>query len=142
MKEHDIYDTRQIISHYISVWGKEYKCLTWNDGPFQELGEDFLILEFPPQKSRTMWTYATCGMSNTANKTPVELHLFSADRDEFMVELLTVVAHFHKFGEKLDLWHTVNFGRPWKPNSFCSYGLISLPYLDGPNLELLKIDDK
>ena len=50
MKEHDIYDTRQIISHYISVWGKEYRCLTWNDGPFLELGEDFLILEFPPQK--------------------------------------------------------------------------------------------
>ncbi len=142
MMEQDIYNKSQIISHYISVWGRDYRCLRWDDGAIKELGEDFLILEFPPQKSRMMWTYATCGMANSSNKKPVELHIFSNERDEFMVELLTVVAHFHKFGKKLDLWHTVNFGRSWKPKSLCLYGLISLPYLDGPNLEILNIENK
>jgi len=36
---------------------------------------------------------------------------------------------------RLDLGHTVNFGRPRLPGSNCNYGLISLPYLDGPGLE-------
>jgi len=41
-------------------------------------------------------------------------------------------------GQALDLGHTVNFGRPWLNDSLCEYGLISLPYLDGPSLENLK----
>jgi hypothetical protein len=41
-------------------------------------------------------------------------------------------------GARLDLNHTVNFGRPWLPESDCDHGLISLPYLDGPAVEILK----
>jgi len=37
------------------------------------------------------------------------------------------------------LRHTVNFGMPWQNSSQCSFGLISLPYLDGPELENFKI---
>jgi len=55
-------------------------------------------------------------------------------------ELLTAVAHYHRTGAKLGLGHTVNFGRPWLPDSLCTFGLISLPYIDGPKLEWLPLD--
>lgn len=128
---------KQIIQHYASVWGDGFKMQTWAKGPASDLGEDFCILEFAPTKSRKMWTYATCCMSNRKNETQIEMHLFSSTKDESLVELLTAIAHYHNFGKQLGLWHTVNFGRPWKNGSNCCYGLISLPYLDGPDLETL-----
>ena len=33
----------------------------------------------------------------------------------------------------------MNFGRSWFPESSCGFGLISLPYLDGPKLEWLEL---
>jgi hypothetical protein len=45
-------------------------------------------------------------------------------------------------GATLDLGHSVNFGRPWIAESDCSYGLISLPYLDGPMLETLTVESR
>lgn len=45
-------------------------------------------------------------------------------------------------GNTLGLGHTVNFGDPWYIGSKCEYGLISLLYLDGPNLEWLRADSK
>jgi hypothetical protein len=38
----------------------------------------------------------------------------------------------------MSLGHTVNFGQPWLPGSRCTFGLITLPYLDGPKLEWLE----
>lgn len=71
----------------------------------------------------------------------LELHVLadpkhSVERD--IVEILTAVAHFHRTGSHLGLEHSVNFGKPWYPKSLCTYGLISLPYLDGPELEFMK----
>ena len=66
---------------------------------------------------------------------PIELHLFSPKKDGSLIELLTTVAYYHKNTRRLNLWHTVNFGRGWQDKSACEYGLISLPYLDGPTLE-------
>jgi hypothetical protein len=76
-------------------------------------------------------------MSQSEDSNAVELHLFSPCQDAGLVELLFTVAHFHRTGARLNLWHTVNFGRPWQGESSCSHGLISLPYLDGPTLENL-----
>ncbi|MNK15616.1 Suppressor of fused protein (SUFU) [compost metagenome] len=134
-----LYKKENVIKHYISIWGDEYRSLKWEKGPFEDLGEDFCVLEFPPRESRDMWTYSTCCMSDSFDNRPMELHLFSPTKDDSLVELLTIIAHFHRFDEKLGLWHTVNFGKPWKYGSECSYGLISLPYLDGPELEIFDI---
>jgi hypothetical protein len=82
-----------------------------------------------------MWIYATCGMGLCGATNPIELHLFSPRQCELLIELLTVIAHYHCTDRSLGLGHTVNFGRPWLPDSKCDYGLISLPYLDGPALE-------
>ena len=85
-----------------------------------------------------MWTYATCGMSARICENALEIHLFSPVQAEELVELLTAVVHYHCTGAPLGLGHTVNFGRPWLAGSRCSFGLVSLPYLDGPDLEAMR----
>lgn len=82
-----------------------------------------------------MWTYATCCMSQQKDGKSLELHIFSPKQDASIVELLTATAHYHRIAKNLGLNHTVNFGRPWQDDSMCNHGFISLPYLDGPQLE-------
>lgn len=136
-----------IREHYESIWlGKsycrgdfesprQYNRLVWHKGPMIAAHPDFCILEFPPTGDRAHWVYATCGMSANGTR-PIELHLFSANRDDLLAEILTAAAYYHLHApHQLDVGHTIYFGRPWKPGSQCTYGLISLPYLDGPALE-------
>jgi len=80
-------------------------------------------------------------MSQPVDKKRLELHLFSPVQHEAHVELLTVIAHYHRTGNMLALGHTVNFGKPWFSGSSCDHGLISLPYLDGPSLEHLRTNN-
>lgn len=126
---------KSIKEHYIRNWSAEPQICSFQRGPIHDLPPEFEVLAFPPRTGRTMWTYATCGMSLPDDVSPIELHLFSPIRSDALVELLFAMAHFHRTEAKLNLWHTVNFGRPWLPSSLCSFGFISLPYLDGPRLE-------
>src|SRR3981081_1277781 len=96
---------------YGEVWGRPGARLAWSKGPVQELPRGFTVLSLARKKTV---------------------------RDRSLVELLTVVAHYHRTGRRLGLAHTVNFGRPWLPDSRCTHGLISLPYLDGPRLEWME----
>ena len=125
----------EIIDHYKKSWQNDYKTYLWDKGPFEKLPHDFRVLEFEPTKNRNMWTYATCAMSQREDYARIELHIFSSKRDEGLIELLTIIAHYHRNTSKLNVGHSVNFGRPWQDKSNCQYGLISLPYLDGPSLE-------
>jgi Suppressor of fused protein (SUFU) len=122
--------------HYERFWGESSGVAHWARGPIHELPKSFGVAVFPPRAGRSYWVYATLGMS-LGYKESLELHLFSPRQADGLVELLTVVAHYHRTGAKLGLHHTVNFGRPWLKNSTCSYGLISLPYLYGSQLEWL-----
>lgn len=126
--------------HYETNWGKKYNERKLQMGPMCDLSSDFSVLEYEPNEKRTMWTYATCGMSSINFRHPIELHIYSSKQDSSIVELLTAISYYHKTENKLDVNHTVNFGKSWQANSKCTYGLISLPYLDGPALELLKIN--
>jgi hypothetical protein len=130
-----------LAKHYASVWGQEGKAVSFSNGPTRDLPCDFQVLEYSPKSNRRMWTYATAGMSKIIAPNPIELHMFSKEKSEAVVELLYATAHFHATGAHLGLWHTVNFGRPWQNRSMCNFGLISLPYLDGPSLENLEIRD-
>ena len=121
--------------HYENCWGARSEVADFKEGPSWQLPQGFGVLVFHPNDRRKMWTYATCGMSQQADAVPLELHLFSPVQTGLHAELLTAVAHYHVTGEYLDVGHTVNFGRGWLPISRCDYGLISLPYLDGPTLE-------
>jgi Suppressor of fused protein (SUFU) len=125
----------RIKQHYASKWSEKYESLSWNKGPINELPIEFSVLEFSPFRKGRVWTYATCGMSNENDNNPLELHIFAPEQSEYMIELLYAIAHYHRTGKMLGLGHTVNFGRPWWRKSKCTYGLISLPYLDGPELE-------
>lgn len=134
-------DYLSVFNHYYKVWGDYPSIKTWKKGPMNDITSDFAILEFAPNASRDMWTYATCGMSDLKyGNEQLELHLFSPVQSEECIELLTIVAHYHITQKnRLGLWHTVNFGKPWQGSSKCTYGLVSLPYLDGPDLEILDL---
>jgi hypothetical protein len=131
----------RILRHYESVWGKGGRQRRWQRGPIHELPSDFCVVEFSPTASRTMWTYGTCCMSLPNDSLPIELHMFAPGASDLHVELLTAVAHYHRTGRSIGLGDSVNFGKPWLPGSDCSFGLVSLPYLDGPRIENLVIPD-
>ena len=79
-------------------------------------------------------------MSQPEDKERLELHVLCRASDVNrveLVEILTAVAHYHRTGSTLGLAHSVNFGKPWVNGSLCTHGLLSLPYLDGPDLEWL-----
>jgi hypothetical protein len=131
-----------ITNHYIEQWGIEPAILIPRPAPINQIGPDFRVLEFPTSDSRDMWTYATCGMSSFEVERPIELHIFSSKQAIELVDILTAIAHYHQTEQILDLGHTVNFGVPWQNLSVCTYGLISLPYLDGPDLEILNYQNR
>lgn len=126
--------SHNLSEHYNEFWGEftEHRFLK---GPINELPVGFKILKFNPNSKRNMWTYATCGMSNSSDVNAIEIHMFSPVEHDFLIELLTIIAHYHVTGGNLGLGHTINFGCPWYKDSKLQYGLISLPYLDGPSFE-------
>jgi hypothetical protein len=128
-----------IASHYQANWSNPGEERLWHLGPLHELPSGFCVLEFSPSQTRSMWTYATCCMSEPTDAIRIEIHLFAPKQDERHVELLTAMAHYNRTKAQLGLGDTVNFGRPWLEGSKCSFGLISLPYLDGPDLEYLHL---
>jgi len=128
-----------VVHHYESVWQAVQSLDRLQGGRIHELPDDFCVATIAPFGQRHAWTYATVGMSQFGDRLPIELHLLSPEPTDDHIELLTVVAHYHRTGARLGLGHTVNFGRPWMPHSRCDHGLISLPYLDGPRVENLQI---
>ncbi|MGI4762051.1 MAG: suppressor of fused domain protein [Janthinobacterium lividum] len=104
--------------------------------PHGKMHSAFRVLEFPPSPKHNFWIYSTLGMSIDMADNLTELHVFSQIQDATLIELLTVTASFHRNNATLGLHHTVNFGQPWQQDSACSFGYISLPYLDGEEIEL------
>lgn len=129
--------SQKIEQHYRRIWQVEPQVCEFSAGPISQLPHDFSVLKFPPHDSRAMWTYATSGMSIPEDDKTVELHMFSPWQTDEIVELLFAVCHFHRTSNRLDIGQSINFGKPWIDHSICEYGLISLPYLDGPDLEVL-----
>jgi hypothetical protein len=128
----------EIEAHYLRNWGSTgIRCL-FNKGPIPDLPTGFAVLKFPPRANRQMWTFATRCMGQDGDQEPLDLHCFSATDAAPLVEMLYAVAHFHRTGSTLGLGHTVNIGRGWWEGSALEYGLVSLPYLDGPSLEYME----
>ena len=128
-----------IEAHYRKNWRVAPQGCPFFAGPIHQLPREFAVLKLPPREDRKMWTYATCCMSQPDDPKSIELHMFSPYESEDIVELLFATAHYHITAARLDLGHSVNFGRPWLDGSNCQHGLISLPYLDGPLLENLTV---
>lgn len=124
-----------ITSHYIKAWGGQPNTKRHNNGPIRNVAPDFSILEFPPEGTRKVWIYATCGMADITKSESIELHLRTYHKHSSHIETLAAIAHYHLTGEPVGVHHTVNLGRPWLPDSLCTHGYVSLPYLNGPSLE-------
>lgn len=136
MAELDAYHAE--LKHHLSLhWGRVTASDQWDRGP--GLPNPFCVLLFEQKEKTRCWTYATCGMTPVIRGERLELFVESPAADRSLVELLTVVAHYHQTGATLGHGHTVNFGRPWLANSRCTYGLISLPYCFGPAFERTSI---
>lgn len=130
-----------IEQHYVRLWGAIEERFTPEASRENEFLPGFSICAFSPNQKHDFWRYATVGMSDHRAAHPLELHLFARENNPRMAELLTMVSHFHLSGSRLGLSHIVNFGEPWLDSSLCTWGFISLPYLDGPHFEWLNRGD-
>ena len=126
-----------IKKHYSLFWGEGIECIEKKE-LVHKLLPSFNVLKYRPDKNRNSWIYATCGMSENDEENGLELFILAPTENDFMIKLLSAIAYYHASGNKLDLGHTVNFGMGWYKDSECDHGLISLPYLYGPDLEWLK----
>lgn len=136
-----IYDSQSpanvLREHYTAHWGGASSFVTPQIPLLEELPDGFEVLEFTPHLRRNMWIYATTQMSEASHETGLELHLFSPRQQPSLAEILSFMAYYHNATAQLEVGYTVDFGMPWLEGSACRYGLISLPYMDGPQLENL-----
>ncbi len=126
----------RVEEHYEAAWGPRITASRWEAGPYADLPSAFHVSVY--RRASDVLVFATVGMSQEADESRLELHMLAdsrASEHSSIVELLTVVAHYHRTGRRLGHGHTVNFGKPWQPGSTCGYGLLSLPYLDGTKVE-------
>lgn len=128
---------KKIKNHYLINWGESSECI-FDRELIHDILPSFDVLKFKPNKKRNSWIYATCGMSENDKEQGLEIFILSPTENDFLITLLTAIAHYHASGNTLDLGHTVNFGCGWYEESRCDHGLISLPYLDGPDLEWME----
>jgi len=135
--------TDRLRHHYELYFGVTGNKVKWTKGSTHKLHPDFYILEIESSKRRAMWAYATVGMSLDRNDNNlIELITYSPTKDSSRVELLTVNASFHRNSEALNLHHTVFIGQLTNFDTTCDHGFISLPYLDGKELEIFQFYEK
>ena len=133
--------TDTLRQHFETYFGKRGKQLRLKYGSQEKLHPDFHVLEIAPNEKHSMICYCTVGMSaDRLDDNLIELVVYSPRPDPSIVELLTFCASYHRNKLPLNIHHTVNIGQPWLGNSKCDHGFISLPYLDGQDLELFNFD--
>lgn len=132
---------KRLEQHYKNYFGVEGRRLTLDKGPKEKLHPDFFVLEVPPNDRHSMFIYCTVGMSaDRMDDNLIELFIFSPKPSNQLVEVMTYCASYHRNKLPLNIHHTVNIGQPWLDNSICDHGFISLPYFDGPELELFNFE--
>ena len=131
------YNLEQLQRHLEGQWQATGRRIRWEQQATM-LHPDFRVLELAPGDKHDCWIYSTLGMSLDLEGRPIELHLLASRQQLSLVELLVAAAAFHRTEAPLALHHTVIFGRPWLPGSACDHGYVSLPYLDGQELELFR----
>lgn len=133
--------TVKLKQHFETYFGATGKPLMLDKGPKEKLHPDFFVLELPPNKRHSMFCYCTVGMSaDRLDDNKIELVVYAPKPDISLVELLTYCASYHRNKLPLNIHHTVNIGQPWLDDSKCDHAFISLPYLDGDDLELFNFE--
>jgi hypothetical protein len=127
--------------HYERYFGMTGKSMTLDKGPKEKLYSDFQVLEFPPNQKHSMFSYCTVGMSaDRLDDNLIELVVYASKADNSLLELLTICASYHRNVLPLNIHHTVNIGQPWVDDSICDHAFVSLPYLDGQELEMFNFE--
>lgn len=133
----DILDDRPynklVTSHYESFLGIHHTTVTNLNTKMALEFPDFSVLRYPPTIEFPMWRYITVGMSDIDDTKQIELYMVSKDEKDFLIDILTWVAYYHKKGNNLWVNDTIEIGSPWHDGSICDHALISYPYLDEPN---------
>ena len=124
--------------HYTMFWGHRRDDIGMENYPIEQVSPGFRILVFA--RGEGQFAYCTEGMSRNGDRERVEIFLLSREcvLGETLLEVIEVlcsIAHYHRTGPGLSMGHTVNFGQPIVAGASCDYGLLSLPYLDGPGME-------
>lgn len=133
--------TERLSHHYESYFNKKGTKQIWEYGPVEKLHPEFFVLEIPPNQRHNVWVYCTVGMSlERKDDNLIETFIYSPCQDISIIELLTITASYHRNSLPLNLHHTVNIGQSWIDESICDHGLLSLPYLDGEDLELFQFN--
>ena len=130
-----------LIEHIQRTWGRTGILRDLTQGRRAALPPEWRVLELPAFNRREYWMYGTVGMSGPGDADAVELYMLAPAPDPGLLEILAAVSDFHRTGERLGWGHSVNFGRPWLENSRCTFGLLSLPYLFGPEFEAFRSGD-
>jgi hypothetical protein len=108
----------------------------WEAGPMAA-DSDFFVMCFAPGPKTGLWAYFSVGAELLEADAPrLEFFVLSPRFDTRMVELVTMIAHYHRT-ERLGLSHLLPIGAPWLDCSSCDCFLVSLPYSFGPALEHL-----
>lgn len=119
-----------LLQHYRYFLGDDFTICDCDYDNIRLIDPDFTVLCFPPD-DLPMWRYITLGMSSVDSPSPIELYIVTHEANDFIPQLLTWIAYYHKKASSFDLGNTINFGTPWFEGSNCDMGLISLPYIDG-----------
>jgi hypothetical protein len=101
--------------------------------------QEFSVLRVAPGSRTALWSYCSVCASTPATRAEegVEFVLLSPRCDFRIVELVTMVAYYHRT-EGLGVGHTFAIGEPWLDASRCDCILASLPYPFGPTLEHMR----
>lgn len=126
--------TLSIDHHYSRFWQPIGPPRSWPRGPMKDVRPSFRVGQY--RRTQDTTAFASMGLSEDGGS--LEIYFIIKDHErhsDSLTELLVALAHYHLTERELTLGQTVNFGRPWVEGSMCTYGLISLPYLDGPLVE-------
>ncbi len=135
MSENRQHHLLHVLEHYRRFWGAVPNVLNVERGMPPQLPEGLAVLEFAPTESRSVWSYATCGMSTGDQFRPLEIFVVTREPDRSQRDILAMAVHYHHNVVRLDLHHRLRFGRAWQPDSTCSHGFLTRPHLENPDLE-------
>ena len=115
--------------------GHEISLRQWVLGPAPEEMTDVRILEIAPGPRLPEPIYLTAGAWRGALR-PLEFLIIGQGHRDAYVELLTMIAWYART-HSLGLGHSVSIGKPLVDGSACEYVYLTLPYLFGPELEIV-----
>jgi hypothetical protein len=118
--------------------GHEVESVPYDLGPGRrESLPGLRVLVVGPGPRADGWAYVTAGCACVADDDGhgLEFVMTAHVRDRRFIDLLAMIAFYHRTGARLGLAHSVPIGEPWTPGSTCDHLLVSLPYLHGPDLE-------